>query len=128
MECRSILIVDNDKDIRDSLDVALKVKGYIVHTASNDKDALDLLGNLPQDSVPGCIILDLAVPIINGPEFLKHIETNYKDEFGEIPILVTSANLKYIEPSKIGHESFKRGNPTCFDELLRAVEHHCGEP
>lgn len=46
MECRSVLVVDDDQAIRDSLQEALVMEGYVVHTAINGQDALDFLNSL----------------------------------------------------------------------------------
>src|SRR3989338_6073949 len=125
MECRSVLVVDEDKDVRDTLQEALEEHGYVVHTATNSQEALNFLGSLSKNAIPGCIILDLAMPIVNGPEFLKRIETDYKDEFGEIPIITTSANLNYVDPSSIGQDARSIKKPLNLNVLYDAIEHHC---
>lgn len=125
MECRSVLVIDEDKDVRTTLQEALEVQGYVVHTAISGQEALEFLDKLPQDSVPGCIIMDLAIPIINGPEFLKHIETCYKNEFGDIPIIVTSANLCHVDTSDINLEDRMIKQPISLNLLYEAVGHHC---
>lgn len=128
MECRSVLVVDEDKDIRDALQEAFKAQGYDVHTAINELEALDLLNNLSSNAFPGCIILDLAMPVMNGPEFLKHIETEYKNEFGDIPVITASANLIYADAAGFDQDSLKIKKEMNFDVLYKAIEHHCGNP
>ena len=128
MESRSVLVVDEDKDIREALQEAFKMQGYVVHTAINSNEALDYLGTLSKDAFPGCIILDLAMPVMNGPEFLKHIETEYKNEFGDIPIINASANLIYVDASGIDESPNEIKKPLKLEMLFKAIEHHCGLP
>lgn len=128
MKCRSVLVIDDDQDIKEGIQEALVTYGYVVHTAANGQEALDYLNNLSKDALPGCIILDLAMPVMNGPEFLKHIETSYSDDFGDIPIIVASANLSHVEASSISKATLKMKKPFELDVLYKAIEHHCGQP
>ncbi len=128
MECRSVLIVDDDQDIRNTLSEALESVGYQVHTAINGKDALDVLKRFPKDQLPGCILLDLSMPVMNGPDFLKSIETEYRDEFGEIPIIVASANLAHFDDKSLVKSVQQLRKPMDLADLYKAIEHHCGRP
>jgi CheY-like chemotaxis protein len=82
-----VLVVDDDRDIRDSLVEVLEDHGYRAVTAANGRDALDLLraGACP----PCLILLDLMMPVMDGRGFreeqLKH------PAWGQIPVIVLSA-------------------------------------
>lgn len=67
MKCR-ILIVEDERAIRDTYKFVLEDEGYEVVTAENGKDALAQLksGGVP----PQLILLDLMMPVMNGREFL----------------------------------------------------------
>ncbi|HXH74486.1 MAG TPA: hypothetical protein VNJ08_05950 [Bacteriovoracaceae bacterium] len=70
----------------------------------------------------------LSMPIMNGTEFLKKIETEYHEQFGEIPIIVASANLTSIDPISLKHSFGQMKKPLDIDTLYKAVECHCGHP
>jgi len=63
----SVLIVDDDRDCRETLAVILEHHGYSVATATNAREALALLRNTPH---PGVVLLDLMMPVMNGWELV----------------------------------------------------------
>ncbi len=65
---RSILIVDDEPNIRRVLDAVFTKEKYEVFTAENGKKALDIISTEPGLSVMLC---DLIMPDLNGIEVLK---------------------------------------------------------
>ena len=59
MEQNTVLVVDDDKDIRESLQFLLADEGYDIVTADDGQEALDLIPLLPN---PAVILLDLHMP------------------------------------------------------------------
>jgi two-component system response regulator MprA len=57
-----LLVVDDDPDVRDALERALRHAGYTVTTAVHGADALDLLARSPVD----LIVLDVLMPMVDG--------------------------------------------------------------
>jgi two-component system response regulator MprA len=57
-----LLVVDDDRDVRDSLNRALGYAGYAVATAANGAEALSTIAHAPVD----LIILDVLMPMLNG--------------------------------------------------------------
>jgi two-component system, OmpR family, response regulator MprA len=57
-----LLVVDDDPDVRDSLERALRLAGYAVTTAVHGADALDCLARSPVD----LIVLDVLMPMVDG--------------------------------------------------------------
>ena len=78
-----ILIVDDERLIRQSLEKALAGQGYAVVSAENGKTAIELLEN---DS-PDLVLLDLKLPDINGIEVLKRL----RDLDRNLPVLLITA-------------------------------------
>src|ERR1700692_181000 len=64
-----ILIVDDERDVRDSVKCVLDLAGYVVATAENATDALEQLGRTPTDLV----ITDIIMPKINGVQAIQSI-------------------------------------------------------
>lgn len=111
----TILIIDNDTDILESLRDVLVLEGYQVVTASDGKKAFSELLN-GTDSVD-LIIADIMMPYMNGTEFRRRqLEI---DHLASIPILFTSASLRRTSES----ESCKVfSKPFQLEELLEAVK------
>lgn len=84
--CRSILIVEDEFDIRETLKYALELEGFEVTTASNGKDGLE---RLPQMTKPCLILLDLMMPVMNGWEFANTLQDDMV--LATIPVIVVTA-------------------------------------
>jgi two-component system cell cycle sensor histidine kinase/response regulator CckA len=65
---RSILVVDDDADIREVTTLALESYGYRVLSASDGEQALRVVRLEPTVSV---VLLDLMMPIMDGPSLVK---------------------------------------------------------
>ena len=85
-EGRRILVVEDDRDIRESLQDLLEVEGYAVTTAENGRDALEVLHGM---EAPSVILLDLMMPVMSGDEFLQELRKD--DALASIPVLIVSA-------------------------------------
>ena len=66
-----ILIVDDEKSILDVLTYALKKEGYYIERAYNGQEALDKVKSFN----PHIVILDLMLPVINGYDVCKKLES-----------------------------------------------------
>jgi DNA-binding NtrC family response regulator len=66
-----VLIIDDEAEIRESLQTLLEFEGYEVETAANGAQGISKLGDRPFDLV----LLDLALPDRNGLELLPEIRT-----------------------------------------------------
>jgi CheY-like chemotaxis protein len=65
---RTVLVVDDEPDMRECLRDVLADEGYLVVLASNGQIALDLLPILQR---PCGIILDVTMPVMSGPELYR---------------------------------------------------------
>src|ERR1700720_2657916 len=61
----TVLVVDDDPQIRESLSELLDYKGYSVLQAENGRRALDVLKAVPPRT-PCIVVLDLAMPVLDG--------------------------------------------------------------
>lgn len=118
--CKTILIVEDDLEIRVVLKEVLQNEGYNVLTAGNGFDALEILA---QAQYPALIFLDIMMPIMDGHQFLKILKQNVA--LSPIPVVVTSAhaNLKEV----VGADSFIR-KPLDLFAVLRVAREYCGSP
>src|SRR6267142_5046484 len=63
-------IVDDDASSRTAMERRLKLAGYEVATHASAEHLLD---RLPSESVPGCILLDVRMPGLSGPELQERL-------------------------------------------------------
>ena len=78
-------VVDDDASFRKAIERRLKQAGYEVVTYPS---ALDLLVNLPTESIPSCILLDVRIPGLDGPGLQKRLA-----ELGStLPIIFLTGN------------------------------------
>ncbi|MBS5939739.1 response regulator transcription factor [Clostridium sartagoforme] len=88
MSNERILIVDDEKEIRDLVDIYLKGEGYETLKAENGEEALNLLEKEKVD----LIILDIMMPKVNGIEACLKIR-----EEREMPIIMLSAKSEDMD-------------------------------
>jgi CheY-like chemotaxis protein len=91
MPLRTVLLVEDDLDIRDVLQDVLEGDGYDVVPAANGKQALDFLtlNEPPGSELVDLVILDLMMPMISGWDVLERMATDPRLE--RIPVIVVSA-------------------------------------
>jgi CheY-like chemotaxis protein len=83
---KRVLVVDDDEDIRVSLELALEDAGWQVQTAANGQDALrGMLDGPPPDA----IVLDLMMPVMHGWELVELLRAH--PALQNVPLVVTSA-------------------------------------
>jgi len=124
-----ILIIDDERDVRDSVKCVLDLAGYEVLTADNATDALNQLGRTPMDLV----ITDIIMPKMNGVQAIESIRKAFPlvrivaisggGNFGvagyQPTAIATNAYLKSAEEAG-AHRVLTK--PFEVDDLLEAVE------
>ncbi len=94
-EQRTLLVVDDDPDIRGFLEQALSHQGYRVQTAAGGQEALDMV----RESPPDLILLDLKMPGMDGYEVIRRLKEN--EDTRAIPIIVITASPVDKERDKV---------------------------
>ena len=110
-------IVDDDASFRTAMERRLKQAGHEVATYPS---ALDLLVNLPIESVPSCILLDVRIPGLDGPGLQKGLA-----ELGStLPIIFLTGYHDIqatVQAIKAGANDFLT-KPVASEDLFRAIE------
>ncbi|WIG60567.1 MAG: hypothetical protein OJF49_003315 [Ktedonobacterales bacterium] len=112
----TILIIDDDTGLRETLRSLLELEGYTVAMASDGLDALRQLDRV----MPKAILLDVRMPRMDGYEFLEELRRlGRRDEF---PIIVLTADtLAQARMARVGVEGFL-AKPFDIDDLLNKIE------
>jgi DNA-binding response OmpR family regulator len=84
----TILVVDDEPDIRALVQLNLELDGHRVITASNGAEALELVA----DEVPDVMLLDLNMPEVDGWTVLETIKAASDLDVNRIPVLMLTAN------------------------------------
>lgn len=87
---RTILIVEDEPDIRQMLVVALEGAGYRVVQASNGRQAIIAAKVPPKDERPDCILMDLNLPHVDGLDAIRLIRQSAPMPLCNVPIVVLS--------------------------------------
>jgi CheY-like chemotaxis protein len=116
-----VFVVDDDDDIRESLEVLLRLHGYHVATAADGAEALQRLRALSPR--PCLILLDLMMPGMNGFELRTAMDES--TELSRIPVVViTGAGAVVAERASAMHLDVLR-KPFEPLALLQTVRRFC---
>ena len=110
-------IVDDDASFRTAMERRLKHAGYEVATYAS---AQHLLDDLPSESVRSCLLLDVRIPELSGPELQERLS-----ELGStLPIIFLTGHPDIpatVRAIKAGADDFLT-KPVSSDDLLQAIE------
>lgn len=86
---RLVLLVEDNADVRELTALYLRDAGHRVLEASNGREALDIVGELAaRREVPSVVVLDLAMPVMDGMTFLAH----FRPAHPTVPVIVVTAS------------------------------------
>jgi FixJ family two-component response regulator len=113
---RTVHVVDDDASFRTAIERRLKKAGYDVATYGT---AQQLLDRLPGDNVPGCILLDVQIPGLTGPELQQRLA-----QLGSVmPIVFLTGHGDIptsVQAIKAGADDFLT-KPVSSEDLLHAI-------
>jgi len=87
-EEKTILVVDDEDDVRGYLEVALLEAGFKVKTASDGNEALEIV----KEQKPDLISLDLVMPKKSGVKFYHELTKN--KDWAKIPIIIVTGHAR----------------------------------
>lgn len=111
----TVLIVEDDGDLRRLYAVGLSHRGYRIRLAANGADALDRLETEDADVV----LLDIIMPVMDGWEVIEKI--NPPDREDPIPVVVLSGTAKPRDKEMPPSLKLWIEKPTSLEELDDAI-------
>ena len=114
-----VLVVEDDLDLATLLEMILSDAGYAVRTAGDGAQALERVA----DAMPGLILLDMRMPVMNGWEFAR----TFAERHGRAApiVVVTAAENARLRAEEIGANGWLE-KPFDLDAVLAAVARHLG--
>jgi len=111
----TVLVVDDEREIRETLGEVLEDAGYAVVSAAHGVEALRLLARIPP---PSAILLDLFMPEMNGWRFAEQLRG--QASLAHVPVIVVTAAGPYwgapVSSERVLRKPFKR------EHLLRLLD------
>jgi CheY-like chemotaxis protein len=117
-----VLVVEDDRDVRDSILEVLEDNQYHPVAASNGQEGLQALRDA--GCKPCLILLDLMMPVMDGWGFRAAQKSD--TEFGSIPVVVLTA---HASAQQTAHDMDAAGflkKPVRLEALLDTVQRYCG--
>jgi two-component system response regulator MprA len=111
-----ILVVDDERAVRESLRRALELEGYEIELAEDGRQALDLLAREDQ---PDAVVLDVLMPGVDGLEVCRTL----RSQGSRLPVLMLTARTQVedrVEGLDAGADDYLT-KPFALEELLARV-------
>ena len=116
---KTILLVEDDPDIREVTAEILREVGYDVREAEDGAGALAMLKRMTE--VPCLVLLDLSMPVMTGQELLKQLKLDPR--FARLPVVVVSgAGWTHADVPDANDFISK---PPSVAQLLQVVRDYC---
>jgi CheY-like chemotaxis protein len=112
----TILLVEDDFDVREALAETLREEGYDVDCASDGVEALEYLR---AGRSPGLILLDLMMPRMSGSEF--RLEQLKDPSLSHYPVVLLSADGRMREKAITLQTAGAVRKPIDLDELMGII-------
>ncbi len=115
---KTILVVDNEPDIVETISIMLGTEGYNVLKAESGEEALHKVRLM----LPDLMVLDVVLPRMNGKEVACILKK--EDLYKDIPIILITAQTqaKDLEALKGSPADFYLIKPFDLEELKRKIE------
>ena len=112
-----ILIVEDERDLRESLQEYFEDQGFDVETAADGVEAMDALAG----ELPCLVILDLVMPVMSGNEVYDRMQQDART--ASVPVIVSTS-----DPSRAPTGVLLMRKPIDLRRLLAVVRQHCAPP
>lgn len=111
-----ILVVEDESELRQTMQWILEDEGLPVQTAANGREALDLATRRR----PALVVLDMALPVMNGDGVAAGLRATYGESVPPI-LVVTADGRAAAKAEQVGAFDFLQ-KPFDIDDLIEAVQ------
>jgi CheY-like chemotaxis protein len=122
MQGSDVLIVEDQPDLRETLADLLELEGYRIDTAANGQEAL---AHLRRGTPPQVILLDLRMPVMDGPAFRS--EQQQSPTLRVIPVVVVSGEANLDQEAAAMQAAGHLPKPIDVEKLLHLAR-YCHTP
>jgi CheY-like chemotaxis protein len=112
---KKVLIVDDEREIRESLEEFFQDEGFAVSTAANGAEAL---ARLREAEAPCVVLLDLLMPVLDGNQVYQAMQQ--EPRLNQVPVIVMTS-----DPSRAPSGLLIMKKPMNLTRLLSTVRQHC---
>lgn len=117
MTSRTVLVVDDEDDIREVVQMSLELgAGWTVLTASSGEEALEVASR----NVCDVVLLDVMMPGLDGPQTLARLRENPRT--AELPVIFLTAKAQTSEQERLASLGVSAVMAKPFDPMSVASE------
>jgi two-component system, OmpR family, response regulator len=121
-EPSTVLVVDDDADLRELTATYLQAHGYRTRTAANGFEALAVL----KRDRPSALVVDLQMPLMNGAQLHRRLQR--QPSRARIPFILISGAINAIEIGRALGVTAVLPKPFDLTGLLAALARCCPQP
>lgn len=121
--CKSILVIEDNDDIRETVVDILRSENYEVYSAANGQEGIDLLPSIPS---PTLILLDMMMPIMNGWQFLEAQRASaFMQDLRVVLVSAASADRVLFDDKGVAPVEGLLAKPIQMEGLLSVASKYC---
>ena len=119
---KTVLVVDDEFDLANTLCAVLAAEGYHAETCSDGREAMERLRAGPK---PDLVLMDIMMPRASGLDVLRSMRQS--EALADVPVVLMSVIPPPAKQADYGWQSFLH-KPFTLQSVLHAVREHLGEP
>jgi signal transduction histidine kinase/response regulator RpfG family c-di-GMP phosphodiesterase len=104
----SVMIVDDEADAREVIVAMLELRGARVIAAASAAEALEMLSNATNGSLPDVLVSDIAMPGEDGFQLIEMVRRMTPERGGNIPAIALTAHARSEDSARVLAAGFQR--------------------
>jgi|RhiMetdeSRZDD1v2_1073273.scaffolds.fasta_scaffold179497_3 two-component system, chemotaxis family, sensor kinase CheA len=116
----SVLIAEDNDDMLNILRGMLAQSGVHVIPAINGREALNILDNPQDNSLPDLLLTDIQMPEMSGIELIREIRN--RENFTNLPIIAMSSGSSEIIKSALAAGATRAVSKSFFDRIIETIK------
>jgi len=121
MDKKTVLLIDDERELVDMVKIRLEANGYDVIPAYNGEEGV----NAAKEKNPDIVLLDIMMPKKDGYTVLKDLKADEK--LNKVPVIIITAKPKMKDLFEIEGVNYYIVKPIDDKELLSKIKEALGE-